>query len=50
VGEVAGPEVQLLQAQRDLAWAVMLDEMDLPYVVRFRVESATAAPRAGSYD
>jgi hypothetical protein len=41
VATVTGrPGVRLLAARRDLAWGVVTDELDVPYVVRFRVQPA----------
>ncbi len=31
--------LRVRQAQRDFVWAVALDELDVPYVVRYRVEN-----------
>ncbi len=39
VGVLTLPKnLRVRQVQRDLVWAVELDEFDVPYVVRFRVE------------
>lgn len=50
LGTLAVPErTQVLHMRGDHAWGVMLDEMDLPQVVRWRIEPSLAArERAGS--
>ncbi len=46
IAELTAPaELEILVAQRDMVWGVMEDELEVSYVVRFRVTRAPASSR-----
>jgi hypothetical protein len=45
---VAPAGLLILHAQRDQVWGVMLDDMELPYVLRYRIRRTGVATRPSS--